>query len=392
MTKNLTLYFPAIPHTITSNEYSHCAFTGKVLRFSTMMKSLGYEVYHYGVETSKSDATKQIDLLTKEEWNKFRKISMKYLNPSITDDEIDKTLLDNKKFIGNLGNVSTPLYTEFNRRLNIEIKKYYRSKSTDIICLPFGIAHEPAIKNLDVVSVESGIGYEGSYKSFRIFESYAILHNTMTKEKKEYQYYWFVVPNYYNILEWPLNLNPDNNKVGYFGRLCEIKGCNIVVEIAKLFPNINFILCGQGNPDSYLVLPNIHYKTPIHGEERGDFLGSLLMLIAPSLYIEPFCGVNVEAQLCGTPILSNEFGAFVETVEQFKTGLLCHTLKDYCHGIQMAIDGKFDRKYIRERAVKLYDMYNVAHEYKYVFDTILDVHNGNNGWYSNNNHIELLEL
>lgn len=37
---------PAIPNTITSNEFSHCAFTGKVLRFATMIMSLGYEVYH----------------------------------------------------------------------------------------------------------------------------------------------------------------------------------------------------------------------------------------------------------------------------------------------------------------------------------------------------------
>ena len=130
---------------------------------------------------------------------------------------------------------------------------------------------------------------------------------------------------------------------------------------------------------------------PIHGNERAEYLGSLLMLILPSLYIEPFCGVNVEAQLCGTPILTNEFGAFVETVEQFKTGLMAHTLQDYCHGIQMAIEGKFDRKYIRDRAVKLYGMYNVAYKYKYVFDTIIDIDNGNNGWYSNNNHIKLLE-
>jgi hypothetical protein len=39
-------------------------------------------------------------------------------------------------------------------------------------------------------------------------------------------------------------------------------------------------------------------------------------------------------------------------------------------------------------------MYNVSHKYKNVFDTIIDVHNGNNGnngKYLKNNHIKLLE-
>jgi glycosyltransferase involved in cell wall biosynthesis len=309
----------------------------------------------------------------------------------MTSDEIDKAINNNKNFVGILANVTTPIYSEFNKRLNAELKKNYRSKKTDIICLPFGIAHENALDNIDCVTVESGIGYENSYKDFRIFESYAKLHYETSKENKNYQYYWFVVPNYYNILEWPLNLNPDQKKIGYFGRICDVKGCNIIVEIANKFPHIDFILCGQGDPSPYLVLPNIKYKMPIHGTERSEYLGSLLMLISPSLYMEPFCGVNVEAQLCGTPILTNEFGAFVETVEQFKTGLMAHTLQDYCHGIQMVIDGKFDRKYIRDRAVKLYDMYNVAHKYKYVFDCIIDIYNGNNGWYSNNDNIKLLQ-
>lgn len=389
--EKIRLHLPAIPHTITSNEFSHCAFTGKVLRFSPMMQSVNYEVYHYGIETSESGATKQIDLMTKNEWNELRKKSLKFLNPTITDEQIETELSIGTNFIGNLANVTTPLYAEFNKRLNLELKKYYRSKSTDIICLPFGHAHEAALHEIDCVSLESGIGYENSYKNYRIFESYAILHSTMSKEQKQYQHYWFVIPNYYNIIEWPLNLNPNNKTVGYFGRICDIKGCNIVVEIAQKFPHINFILCGQGDPSKYLTLPNIHYKPPIHGIERSEYLGNLMMLIAPTLYIEPFCGVNVEAQLCGTPVLTNEFGAFVETIEQFKTGLLAHTLTDYCHGIQMAIDGKFDRNYIHQRACKIYSMYNVAHKYKYVFDSILDIHNGNNGWYSNNNHIKLLQ-
>ena len=50
------LHITAIPHTITSQLYSHFAFTGKVLRFAPMMRSCGYQIYHYGVEGSEPGA------------------------------------------------------------------------------------------------------------------------------------------------------------------------------------------------------------------------------------------------------------------------------------------------------------------------------------------------
>lgn len=391
MNNQIRLHIFGLPHTITTNDYSHCAFTGKILRFGPMMLSRGYEVYHYGVESAEIICTKHFDVLTLNEWNKLKKESLKIINPSFSDEQIQNMINDKTQFIGNLGNTSLPIYKEFNKKLKILIHENYRNKSTDIICLPFGYAHDTALNELNCLCVESGIGYSNSYRDFRIFESYAILHKTMEKNT-HYKHYWFVIPNYYNIVEWPLSLNPDKNKIGFFGRICEIKGINIIYEIAKFMPHVDIVLCGQGTDyQKYLSLPNIKYKEPIHGKERSKYLGSLNALLTPTQYVEPFCGVNVEAQLCGTPVIANECGAFVETIEPFKTGMLCHTLKDYCYGIEMALNGKFDREYIRKRAVELYDMYNVAYKYDYVFNSILDVHNGNGGWYSQKCYINLLE-
>lgn len=383
------LHILGIPHTITRDEYSHCAFTGKVQRFSPMMKSRDFEVYHYGVKTSVSGADKDIDLLTVEEWNNLRVKSYKELNDNLSIEEIKVKLEEKSSFVGDIANWDTSLYKEFNRRLKLSLKEHYRSTKTDIVCLPFGPAHEAAIRGLDVICVESGIGYPNSYKNYRIFESYAKLHWMLAKEDKKVQNYWFVVPNYYDITQWSLNLTPSTNTVGFFGRICHIKGCEIIVEIARKFPHVRFILCGQGDPTPYLKEPNIIYKEPIHGTDRSEYLSNLVALVAPTYFVEPFCGVSVEAQLCGTPVLSHDCGALVETVENFKTGLHCHTLSDFCYGVQMAVDNKFDRTYIRERAVKLYDMYNVAINYEYAFKTILDVHNGKNGWYSPDTYIDI---
>lgn len=57
----------------------------------------------------------------------------------------------------------------------------------------------------------------------------------------------------------------------------------------------------------------------------------------------------------------------------------------------MAIDGKFDRAYVRRRAARLYDQYRVAHRYEYIMRCILDIHNGTNGWYSPNCHLHAME-
>lgn len=390
----IRLHLLGLPHTICTNEYSHCAFTGKTLRFSPMMRSVGYEVYYYGIETSQSGATKQIDVFTVDEFNEYRKLAYNELWPNMTDDEIQMKLTDTKQFIGDLGDSTTTLYKEFNKRVNNLLKQNYRSISTDIICLPFAFAHNDALKDLSVVTVESGIGYDNAFANFRIYESYAKLHADYYKCRNGcngVQHYWFICPNYYNIHEWPFtlqNVADKPTKIGFFGRITKCKGLDIFVEVAKRFPHIEFIMCGQGDHAQYTQSPNITYQSPIHGEERGKFLSSLTALIAPSVYLEPFCGVSVEAQLCGTPVISTDYGAFVENIEQFKTGLRCHTLADFCHGVQMAIDDKFDRTYIRDRAVKLFDMYEVAKKYDYAFKSIMDIHNGKGGWYSDTTYID----
>lgn len=95
----IRLHMLALPHTITRPEFSHCAFTGKVLRFAPMMRSRGYEVYHYGVATSESGADVQIDVLSLQEWKELRVKSYLQLN-KVTEDEAAKILSDEKLFIG----------------------------------------------------------------------------------------------------------------------------------------------------------------------------------------------------------------------------------------------------------------------------------------------------
>ena len=351
-----------------------------------MMRARGFEVYHYGVETSESGADQEIQLMTKAEWSALRVFSYQKLHPELSMAVAKQKLEDPTSFIGDLANWDTDLYKVFNQRLATELRKHYRSTATDIFCMPLWTYS--AINEVPMLVVEHGIGYGNSASNYRIFESYAWLHGHL--ERGSGQNYWFVVPNYFDARDWPLSLSPKLDTVGFLGRIGDGKGCHEIVEIARRFPHLRVVLCGQGDPSRYLRAPNIFYKEPIHGAERAEYLGSLVAFLGPSNFVEPFFGAAVEAQLCGTPVITKDYGAQTETVENFKTGLRCHTLADYCYGIQLVLDGAFDRSYIRERAVRLYDMFAVGRQFEYAFKCFLDIHNGKNGWYSPESYIELL--
>lgn len=384
------LHLPAIPHTITHDDFSHCAFTGKVKRFSPMMRSRGFEVIHYGTEGSESGANKDVQLFTRKEWHELRIRSLRFLKPELdTDEKAEAHLSNPQAFYGDLANWSTPLYEEFNRRFKAALLHEYRKP--DLVCIPLGHSYDGALNGLDVITVETGIGYRGSFNNYRIFESYTWMANSVGQENCDPNNYWFVIPNFFNTLEFPYSPTPVVPTIGFLARIGDCKGCNIIAEIAKRMPHVRFVLCGQGNPTPYLVAPNIVYKAPIHGRERGKYLGSLTAFLAPTKYLEPFGTSMVEAQLCGTPVIASDWGAMSETIENYKTGVRCHTLQDYCTAVQMAIDGKFDREYIRSRAVKKYDMYTLAKRYEYVFKTIVDIHNGKGGWYSGTSHLPLTD-
>lgn len=366
----MRLHLLGIPHTQTTYEFSHCAFTGKVKRFAPMMQSVGYDVIHYGVEGSYSGARYNINVMMYDEWMHIRR---KLFKEKYGDREAMSS-----DFIGDLADTGNELYQRFNAQLKLELMK--NLDDDDIICLPFGFAHDAAISEFTNAKVETGIGYPNSYQPYRVFESYAWYHYEMGREGKSGQDYNWVIPNYFDVSDWDYVHTP-KNYVAYFGRIADIKGLQIVYEIAKHRPDLEFIMCGQGDPTPYMGLPNLTYKPPLHGKDRATFLGNAMAVLMPTRYVEPFGGVTVEAELCGTPVIGSSYGSFTETIKHGTTGFNCRTLGDYLAALEKIEDGFLERPTIRNYAAQKYDMYNLAHDYDNVFKQINDV-KYNNGWYS----------
>ena len=389
----ITLHLLAVPHTITNSRFpSQCAFNGKVLRFSPMIKTRpGFRVVHYGVETSESGADEEVTVLTYKRWQFLRVQSLTGMNPGMSVADAELALADPSKFVGDLANVGTPLYVEFNANVRRELlSRVDQSPGAHIVCLPFGRAHQPAVENTNFLCVETGIGYPDSFLDFRIFESSEWMHSNLGKGNG--QNYWFVCPNYYDVRDWAFCAQPTNQEVRFLGRLTDCKGLHTVLACAERMPDTLFRICGPGDGKGYASkFQNVVYQPPVQGKERSEFLGDCACVLVPTVFIEPFNGVSAEAQLCGTPVVSTAFGAFLTNVEQGRTGFVTHTLQDIVEAIRFAQAGKFDRKYIRERAVSLWTYEPVAEKYECAFKSIVDVKHGK-GWYAEKSHMREFAL
>jgi hypothetical protein len=361
-----TIHVVAPFYTETSNRFSTCAFTGKVLRFSAMMQVYGWRVVEYSNGISDSTANTKVQILTSDELVALRKV--KNQTGFIFEDAI----------------IGSPLHKAFARKLKQVMSTYV--KDHDIICHTMGQSHRDLAEQFaNAYHVECGVGYEHSWAPFRIFDTYAWMHYTLGQQKiEDGNNYFFVVPMAYALHEWPVKLHPITERyIAYFGRMVHRKGMNILVDIIRRLPDRVFRIAGPGNYSEWFAeFSNVHYAGSLIGSERADFLGNAACVLMPTVYVEPFGSGGVEAQLCGTPLIGSNFGGFVETIEHGVTGFRCNTLADWLAAIK-AVD-YLDRSKIALLARKKYSMQTNGAKFDAAFRTITDLRD--QGWYSNVSH------
>jgi glycosyltransferase involved in cell wall biosynthesis len=355
--KGTRLHLIGLFHTIPSQDYSHCAFTGKVLRFSKMMRSFGYEVVEYANEGSESVASEKVAMLRRDEFDSFF------------------AGLKDSEFVGNKASVGTPWHSLFESRLVEELGR--RLGPRDIVCHPFGHSHECLLKRFpNNLHVETGIGYSRLMKgSYRIFESYAWMHYHMGKEQRGGSYYEWVIPNYFDLDEWEPSYEP-GKYIAFLGRICKSKGMDTIYEIAK-HVDTKIVLCGQGDPTPWRH-ENIEYRGPIKGRYRSEFLRNATCSLMPTQFVEPFGGSGVESMLCGTPLISVDYGAFTETVQDGLSGYRCRLLSQWIDAVRNA--GKLDRRLVAEHARKRYSLQACGEMYDRAFGQLMNLYG--KGWYT----------
>jgi glycosyltransferase involved in cell wall biosynthesis len=244
----------------------------------------------------------------------------------------------------------------------------------DIICPIAGVCQQPIAEAFpDNLSVEFGVGYEGTFSAFRVFESFAWMHSVYAAQQggamaANGRFYDAVIPNYFDVDQFPEGKG-DGGYLLFMARLIERKGIQIAVDVSKR-TGIPLKIAGQGTPPDHG-----EYVGVVGPEERAELMGGAIAIVAPTLYVGPFEGVVVEAAICGTPAITTDFGAFVETVEDGVTGYRCHTQPEFdAAALKLAGQKDWERRHMRtetrDRAISLYSLETCGEMYDRYFQRV----------------------
>lgn len=119
----------------------------------------------------------------------------------------------------------------------------------------------------------------------------------------------------------------DHGYVLYVGRLVEEKGIWVLLEAAKNLPRIKFKIAGLGPEEEKIkravaVLPNVEMIGFVSGEALWNLYRGARCVVVPSLWLEVFGLVALEAMAAGKPVIASNIGGLPEVVSDRVTGLL----------------------------------------------------------------------
>lgn len=336
----------ALPNAQTTKAYSLDGFAQATIRFARILKSLGHTVFLYASEENEAPCDELICCMTKEEMN---------------------TLLDFDKCQYQHAWIDqrSPIWQLANPRMIREIGK--RKQPRDFICLIGGSSQEPVTKaHPELMAVEYSIGYTGSYSPYRVFESMAWKHCTYGFQNiHDVRFFDTVIPLFFDASEFTYRDQKEPFAL-YVGRLTVRKGLEIACRAAKE-AGVPLKVIGHGKEAQ--VTHGAEYLGPLDMAARNDWMSRASVVVTPTQYIEPFNAVAVEAQLCGTPVVSTDIGGFTETVEHGKTGFRCNILGEFVRAIKEA--PSLDPAYIRARALREYSLEAVAPKYQAYFERLM---------------------
>lgn len=361
--ENIKYHLLGLAHVPTHPDIVSCAYTQKIIKLARMLRSAGKTVYFYGTEGSQVACTKQFVVGTAEErvaaygdYN-WRKEFFK----QVPEDSVHRA---------------------FNARAGAEIA--IQKSERDFLLCPMGHCDEQIAKAAGLeLTVESGIGYSGVFAKYRVWESYAWMHYIygLTKQPDGS---WFdtVIPNYWDPSDFDIAANTCRAP-GYFlfiGRLISRKGLSIAVDATKRM-GARLIVAGQGDLSNVegrdLRAPHVTHVGVADRQLRAELMTQADAVFVPTSYIGPFEGVHIEANMCGTPVITTDWGVFAETVENGVNGFRCSVFNDFLWAMRR-VNG-MDRVRIREEARKKYSLDAVWPMYAKYFDRLQDIFEA--GWY-----------
>ena len=363
-----TFHVLGLPHTVSSKEFNACAYTQKVVKFAKMMTDRGHTVIHYGHGDSDLQCSEHVTVLTNDDF----KISY-------GSHDWRKTFF---KF-----NTNDHAYRKFYDNAIREISK--RKRKHDFI-LPFwGSGVRPICDaHQDLICVEPGIGYAGGHWArWKVWESYAIYHaycGLKNVGQCNQDWYDVVIPNYFDVEDFDFNPKKEDYFL-YLGRVYNGKGVDIAIQATER-AGVKLIIAGQ-KEEGYKLPDHVEYVGYADVPTRKKLMANAKASFLPSMYVEPFGGVQIENLLSGTPTITTDWGSFAENNIHGVTGYRCRTMGDFVDAVK-----NIDR--IKPHDCRAFGenftLQAVAPMYEKYFDDVMDVYTGK-GWYADGNNIHAMK-
>lgn len=296
------VHIVGLPHTpFDAEEASLCAFTAKTVRTAKMLRSRGIPCTVYWGGDKADVSLMSVD----EQTHHFG--------------EYDPSILPVLDWDWKLG-----YWKSFNGRAISEISK--RIQPGDIVAVVGGAVSQEVVDHFhpDYTCIEPGVGYGGiCQNTFCCFESYAWMHD-------RYGAYGIingrsfdaVIPNAVDPDDWYMDESD-----GYLlsvGRMIARKGHHFAAQLSERM-GIPLKLAGAGvvhNEPGFIRFEDgteirgdhVEYVGAVRGEERKSLFARAEWFICPTIYIEPWGGVHVEAMMSGLPTIAPDYGAFTGTL------------------------------------------------------------------------------
>lgn len=347
----MRVHLLSVPNTQTTAEFPLDGFCVRTMLFASLLKRLGAEVVLYGVQANEAPCDGFVSCLSAEEQRGF-----------IGDTPYAAVPFD----------ANSPLFATFNKRAAQHLRSI--KQPGDIIATIAGGAQRFVSENHpELRFVEYSIGYMGICAPYRVFQSHAwrhVVHGfTGVDSGREFD---TVIPPWFDVDAFPVS-DPEDY-VAYCGRLTAVKGLKTACDAARE-AGVRLVVMGHGDP---ALVTYGEYLGAVGMEERNRVLSKARAVLMPTQYLEPFGNVSAEAQLCGTPMITTDFGAFTESVEQGVSGFRCTSLGEFVQAIDLA--STLDRDIIRQRARRLYSTETAAVAYHAYFRRLETI--AGDGWNS----------
>lgn len=319
--------FHIIPpfHTFANMLSSGCPFTQKAILWCKMMKlentDFNHHIMWYGCPYEADiKCDELIDILSKE--------------------EIESVYGVNAPAHGKSGVVGDLVYAKFNKRIIIELRK--RLQPFDFILCFYGAGAADIVNVYNkskAIVVEPGIGnyhipLPGAIHAYESYACFYFNHGKINKEVPSWKD--MVVPPCFDTDYFDFSEKPGSYFL-FIGRIIASKGINIAIDLA-IRHNFELRIAGKVPDDDSVDMsklpPNVKYVGYVSGRERVELFKNAKALIMPTLYIEPFGYTMMESLMCGTPVISTDWGSFTEHITDGYNGYRCRQLVDFDHAIE----------------------------------------------------------